>query len=105
MEQECCSALEKWKQFSIADEHPKAARVAEMRLFVSLTVASERAGIPLVDYVARAQALIRSITLTIKIQGHQASVRELIRDRISENRFGKGAVNRDLVFELYEHFY
>jgi hypothetical protein len=105
MEQECNTALEKWKRFSISDQDPKSARVAELQLFMALTVSTKRAGIPLMDHVSRAQALLRSITLTIRLQGKPVSVRELIRDRIAENRFGKAAVSRDLVFELYEHFY
>ena len=54
MEQECCATLEKWKRFAIADQHPKTARVTELQLFVSLTAASKRSGIPLIDHVARA---------------------------------------------------
>ena len=76
-----------------------------MQLFTVLRAASERATIPLIDTVLRAQGLLRSITLTIRLQGQQVSVRELIRDRIAENKFGKGAVSRELVFELYEQFY
>jgi hypothetical protein len=105
LEQECCTALSKWKRFSIANQPPKSARVEELQLFTLLAAASERAAIPTIDHILRAQALLRSITLTIKLQGKQISVRELIRDRIAENHFGKGAVSRDLVFELYEHFY
>jgi hypothetical protein len=105
LEHECHAALDKWKRFSIAAQPPKTARVDELQLYVVLTAACERAAIPPISDVDRAQALLRSITLTIKLQGKPVSVRELIRDRIAENRFGKGAVSRHLVFELYEHFY
>jgi hypothetical protein len=105
LEHECCARLDKWKRFAIAAKEPKDAKNEECQLFVQLTAACVSSGIPLIDPVLRAQALIRSITLTIKIQGAQVSVRELVLDRIGENQFGKAAVSRDLVFELYEHFF
>jgi hypothetical protein len=105
LEDECCILREKWNRFAIAAKDPDSARVEELELFVQLTAASARAGIPLIDHVMRAQALLRSVTLTIKMQGSFVSVRELMRDRVAENEFGKGAVTRDLVFELYKQFY
>jgi hypothetical protein len=105
LEDECCILREKWNRFAIAAKDPDSARVEELELFVQLTAACARAGLPLIDHVMRAQALLRSVTLTIKMQGSFVSVRELMRDRVAENEFGKGAVNRDLVFELYKQFY
>ncbi len=95
----CCILREKWNRFAIAAKDPDSARVEELELFVQLTAASARAGIPLIDHVMRAQALLRSVTLTIKMQGSFVSARELMRDRVAENEVGKGAVIRDLVFE------
>jgi hypothetical protein len=105
LEQECCNARDKWKRFAIAAQHPKSARVEELQLYVLFSAAAVKADIPPIDHVFRAQALIRTITLTIKIHGKPVAVRDLILERIAENHMGKGAVSRDLVFELYEHFY
>ena len=105
LEQECCNTREKWKRFSIAAQPPKSARVEELQLYVLFLAAAAKADIPMIDHVFRAQALIRTITLTVKIHGKPVAVRDLIRERIAENHMGKGAVNIDLVFELYKHFY
>ena len=98
-------AISDWERFKIGSKPPNEAKSTEMLLFSAVQSACARTSLDPITEINRAQQLLKSISLRVRVQERDVSVYGLIQDEITKAKLGKAAVTRDYVFQQYSHFY